>query len=343
MQIVIPLVMTVGLFGALGGEPTVLIKDSGWIFGKIPAGTPTWIQNAGFAWVLSLVPLGALCWWGMNNLKVETAVASLAKENGFLGNDKVRIPLPASLQKAEGLMRQVGMGSYADELTTTMNRAAEAAVPEAKTLLVGAVRNMSVTDAKNILMGGNDAATQYFRKNTEVAIAGKFKPIVSKSMQKVKLAEKYDQFAGKGAQFGLVDQKDARLDDYITRMMLMGLVTKNAILLVDFAIRARKPGIDADGQRVDGMERSAALLMAAKVRLRPILMTTLAMIFGMLPLAFAMTEGSEQRAPMGQAVIGGVITSSLLTLVVVPVVYCYMDDLAQWLRRRWGGSDASAG
>jgi len=120
-------------------------------------------------------------------------------------------------------------------------------------------------------------------------------------------------------------------------VMLMGLVTKNAILLVDFAIRARE----------DGMERSAALLMAAKVRLRPILMTTLAMIFGMLPLALALTEGSEQRAPMGQAVIGGVITSSLLTLVVVPVVYCYMDDLAQWLRRRWGADkgtgDAAAG
>ena len=116
-------------------------------------------------------------------------------------------------------------------------------------------------------------------------------------------------------------------------VMLMGLVTKNAILLVDFAIRAR----------ADGMERSAALLMAAKVRLRPILMTTLAMIFGMLPLALAVTEGSEQRAPMGQAVIGGVITSSLLTLVVVPVVYCYMDDLAQWLRRRWGAGPAHSG
>jgi NNP family nitrate/nitrite transporter-like MFS transporter len=69
MQIVIPLVMTVGLFGGLGGEPLVLVKDSGWIFGKIAAGTPTWIQNAGFAWVLSLVPLAVLCWWGMNNLK----------------------------------------------------------------------------------------------------------------------------------------------------------------------------------------------------------------------------------------------------------------------------------
>ena len=77
------------------------------------------------------------------------------------------------------------------------------------------------------------------------------------------------------------------------------------------------------------MDRTDALLQAARVRLRPILMTTLAMIFGMVPLAFALTEGSEQRAPMGQAVIGGVITSSLLTLVVVPVVYCYLDDLAQ--------------
>ena len=118
-------------------------------------------------------------------------------------------------------------------------------------------------------------------------------------------------------------------------VMLMGLVTKNAILLVDFAIRMRE----------QGMNRAEALLFAAKVRLRPILMTTLAMIFGMVPLAFALSEGSEQRAPMGQAVIGGVITSSLLTLVVVPVVYCYLDDLANWAlgRGRKPGSGAVAG
>ena len=117
-------------------------------------------------------------------------------------------------------------------------------------------------------------------------------------------------------------------------VMLMGLVTKNAILLVDFAIRAREG---------DGLGREDALLLAAKVRLRPILMTTLAMIFGMVPLAFALTEGSEQRAPMGQAVIGGVITSSLLTLVVVPVVYCYLDDFAAWCRRLWRGERRPAG
>ncbi|OYU86083.1 MAG: hypothetical protein CFE45_25150, partial [Burkholderiales bacterium PBB5] len=110
-------------------------------------------------------------------------------------------------------------------------------------------------------------------------------------------------------------------------IMLMGLVTKNAILLVDFAIRARAE---------DGLGRSDALLRAARVRLRPILMTTLAMVFGMLPLALGLSEGAEQRAPMGQAVIGGVITSSLLTLVVVPVIYCWLDDLGQWARRRLG-------
>jgi len=118
-------------------------------------------------------------------------------------------------------------------------------------------------------------------------------------------------------------------------IMLMGLVTKNAILLVDFAIRARQPQEQADGTVKPGLSRHDALLMAAEVRLRPILMTTLAMIFGMVPLAFALSEGSEQRAPMGQAVIGGVITSSLLTLVVVPVVYCYLDDLAEWMKRKW--------
>ncbi|MDP3812412.1 MAG: efflux RND transporter permease subunit [Hydrogenophaga sp.] len=120
-------------------------------------------------------------------------------------------------------------------------------------------------------------------------------------------------------------------------VVLMGLVTKIAVVLVDFAIGARH-GLAGEAP----MDRESALLLAARVRLRPILMTTLAMVFGMVPLAFALTEGSEQRAPMGQAVIGGVITSSLLTLVVVPVVYCYMDDLAQWFRRKLGMGPAAA-
>jgi HAE1 family hydrophobic/amphiphilic exporter-1 len=107
-------------------------------------------------------------------------------------------------------------------------------------------------------------------------------------------------------------------------IMLMGLVTKNAILLVDFVNRAR----------AEGVARSAAILQAARVRLRPILMTTLAMVFGMLPLALGLGASGEQRAPMGQAVIGGVLASGLLTLVVVPVLYTYIDDVVLWVKRR---------
>jgi HAE1 family hydrophobic/amphiphilic exporter-1 len=103
-------------------------------------------------------------------------------------------------------------------------------------------------------------------------------------------------------------------------VMLMGLVTKNAILLVDFINRAR----------ADGLDRNAAIASAGRVRLRPILMTTAAMVCGMLPLALALTTGSEHRAPMAHAVIGGIITSTLLTLVVVPVLYTYLDDFRRW-------------
>jgi len=153
----------------------------------------------------------------------ETAVSNLAKKDGYLGNVKVRIPLPDNLHKADKTMRKLGMGRYSDELITSMNRAAEAAVPEAKKLLVGAIKKMSVSDAKGILTGNDDAATQYFRKNTETALAAKFKPIVVKAMTKVKLAKTYDQFAGKAAKFGLVDERDANLDDYITRKAMDGL------------------------------------------------------------------------------------------------------------------------
>jgi HAE1 family hydrophobic/amphiphilic exporter-1 len=109
-------------------------------------------------------------------------------------------------------------------------------------------------------------------------------------------------------------------------IMLMGLVTKNAILLVDYAKVLRKR---------DGMERRAAVILAGRTRLRPIIMTTLAMIFGMLPLFLAIGAGAEMRAPMARAVVGGLLTSTLLTLLVVPVMYTYMDDLGTWLKRKW--------
>jgi HAE1 family hydrophobic/amphiphilic exporter-1 len=114
-------------------------------------------------------------------------------------------------------------------------------------------------------------------------------------------------------------------------IMLMGLVTKNGILLVDFA----------NGQREKGMEREQALLSSGRIRLRPIVMTTVAMIFGMLPLALAIGAGAEQRAPMARAVIGGLITSTLLTLFVVPVVYTLLDDAAAWMSSRGGRRSAT--
>lgn len=153
----------------------------------------------------------------------QAAVAALGKQDGFLRNDRVRIPLPESLRRVEGMMRGLGLGKYADELVTTMNRAAEAAVVEAKPLLVNAVKSMSVQDAKAILGGGQDAATQYFKRTTSGPLADRFLPIVAKATQKVKLADKYNEFAGKGARFGLVDAKDADLNRYITRKALDGL------------------------------------------------------------------------------------------------------------------------
>ena len=113
-------------------------------------------------------------------------------------------------------------------------------------------------------------------------------------------------------------------------ILLMGLVTKNAILLVDYTKVLRK----------GGMERREALITAGRTRLRPIMMTTLAMIFGMLPLALGLGQGAEMRAPLGRAVIGGLITSTVLTLLVVPVVYALFDDFAAWRHRRWAKANA---
>lgn len=151
------------------------------------------------------------------------AVGKLGITDGFLGNPKVKIPLPESLQKVEGMMRTLGMSKKADELIVTMNRAAEAAAPEAKALLVDAVKKMSVEDAKGILTGGDDAATQYFRKNTAEPLAKKFLPIVKKATAKVGLANKYNELAGKGAKFGLVAEKDANIENYVTQKALDGL------------------------------------------------------------------------------------------------------------------------
>jgi hypothetical protein len=151
------------------------------------------------------------------------AVDLLGKTDGFFGNSAVKIPLPDSLKKYESLMRRVGMGKYADELILTMNRAAEAAVPEAKKLFVDSIKKMSVQDAKGILTGGQTAGTEYFKRTTTDQLRVKFLPIVKQATAKVKLAEKYNQYAQKGVQFGLVKKDQANLDDYVTQKALDGL------------------------------------------------------------------------------------------------------------------------
>jgi hypothetical protein len=153
----------------------------------------------------------------------QAAVASLGKTDGFLGNNAVKILLPDSLKRYEKTMRQFGMGKYADELVTTMNRAAEAAVPEAKSLFVDSVKKMSVQDAKGILTGGNTSATDYFKRTMSEPLRAKFAPIVAESTKKVRVAEKYNEFAGQGAKYGLVKKEDANLDGYITQKTLDGL------------------------------------------------------------------------------------------------------------------------
>lgn len=151
------------------------------------------------------------------------AVAQLGVAGGFLNDGKVRIPLPPALQKAEKVMKVMGMQKQADELVTAMNHAAEAAVPEAKALLLDSVKQMSVTDAKNILTGGDDSVTKYFREKTEGALTKKFLPIVTKATDKVGLAEKYNGLAAQGKSLGLVKEQDANIESYVTRKALDGL------------------------------------------------------------------------------------------------------------------------
>ena len=151
------------------------------------------------------------------------AVSQLGADDGFLGNAKVRIPLPDSLQKIERGLKFMGMGDEADQLVTSMNRAAEMAVKEASPVLVDAVKKMSIQDAKGILTGGDTAATDYFRETTSETLTKMFLPIVQQATAKVQLAEQYNELAGQGERLGLVKPEDANLDSYVTRKALDGL------------------------------------------------------------------------------------------------------------------------
>jgi hypothetical protein len=135
----------------------------------------------------------------------------------------VKIPLPDSLQRTERAMRRFGLGRHADELIVTLNRAAEAAVPEARQLFVDSVRGMTVQDAKGILRGGDTAGTAYFRRTTEAQLRRRFLPIVQRATAEVGLARQYNAYAERGVAFGLVRKEHANLDHYVTQKALDGL------------------------------------------------------------------------------------------------------------------------
>jgi len=155
----------------------------------------------------------------------DAAVAQLGRPDGFFGNPQLRIPLPPALQKAEKAMRLLGMGSQADALVLSMNRAAEAAVPAARGLLVDAVKQMTLEDAKGILTGGQTSATDFFRAKTETKLAERFQPVVKSTTDKIGLAQQYNRYAGMAQQFNLVDPAQATVEDYVTRQALDRLYT----------------------------------------------------------------------------------------------------------------------
>lgn len=151
------------------------------------------------------------------------AVAKLGVENGYFGDPRVKIPLPPSLKRVEGALRALGLRRQAEELVLAMNRAAEQAAPEAKQLLLEAVKKMTVQDAKKILTGGETAVTEYFRRHTEKPLTERFLPIVQRATQRVGLAQKYNAIAGQGAQLGLVREDQASIERYVTQKALDGL------------------------------------------------------------------------------------------------------------------------
>lgn len=151
------------------------------------------------------------------------AVELLGRPDGFLGNAQVRIPLPDGLRRVERVLRAAGMGRQVDELVTSMNRAAEQAVPQAKSLLLGAVRQMTVSDAKAIVQGGDDSVTRYFRDRTADELGARLLPVVRRATEQVQLAQQYDRLAGQASQLGLIRQDDARIDAWVTRKAIDGL------------------------------------------------------------------------------------------------------------------------
>lgn len=155
----------------------------------------------------------------------KVAVQQLGKPGGFSNNPDVRIELPGNLGKAAKTMKMMGMGAQVDQLEASMNKAAEAAVPQAQALLLDSVKKMTVQDAKSILSGPQDSATQYLNKTSREQLRAKFLPIVKQATAQVGLAKQYNSFAGQAASFGVIDAKSANIENYVTEQALDGLFT----------------------------------------------------------------------------------------------------------------------
>lgn len=150
------------------------------------------------------------------------AVGLLERTDGFLGNPRVRIPLPAFLADAAGLLAAIGLKRRVEELVTAMNRAAEAAMPEAKPLLVAAVKSLSVEDARRIVSGGDSSMTEFFASKTREPLSVKFQPIVARATERVALADKYNALATRASGLGLLKKEDANLQQYVTGKAIDG-------------------------------------------------------------------------------------------------------------------------
>ena len=224
-----------------------------------------------------------------------------------------RRALERQISLSSGVLPGHNMGDVADRIRTAID--AIGLPPGYRTVLTGDVQNLEET--KGYVLGAIVLAVVFIYLILASLFGSFFQPLA------IMLALPMS-FIGVALALW-VTRGNLNVMTMIGIIMLMGLVTKNGILLVDFT----------NHQRAQGMERREAILSAARIRLRPIIMTTVAMIFGMIPLALALGAGSEQRAPMARAVIGGLITSTLLTLFVVPVVYTLLDDFVGWARARF--------
>ena len=153
----------------------------------------------------------------------QLAVSELGKPGGFSNNPDVRIELPGKLGSAARTLKMMGMGSQITALENSMNQAAETAVPQAQSILVNAISRMSLTDAKDVLTGGNDSATQYLERSSREEIRALFLPVVKQATDQVGVAQQYNAFASQAAGFGVVDANATSVESYVTEKALDGL------------------------------------------------------------------------------------------------------------------------